>query len=301
MPSSKLGNHTITALTRTGGSIKIPNDVKTVVVDYEDEATIIDALKGQQFLIITLGHEVSDEIHSRIVASAGKAGVPYIMPNAYCYPINEENIPEGDSFNKMLLSRINGIKDMGLSATFILSCGYWYEWCLALGDFWSGINIKKRRVTFFDDGNRIITVNAWDQCGRAVAGLLSLPEHGPSPCLADYRDRDILIYSFRVSQRDMLDSVNRVMGLTDSDWNIQYEATARRISDGEAEVREGKISGEAKAMYGRTFHPSNANSDFAGTQRVDNEILGLPEESLDEATRRAVEMVESGFNPYGLL
>ncbi|EXK27378.1 hypothetical protein FOMG_16186 [Fusarium oxysporum f. sp. melonis 26406] len=88
----------------------------------------------------------------------------------------------------------------------------------------------------------------------------------------------------------MLDSVNRVMGLTVTDWDIQYKTTARRISEGREEMKEEKISGTAKAIFGQIFNTSSENGDFTRTQRVDNEILSLPE----EATQRAVNIVQRG-------
>ncbi|KAH6890673.1 hypothetical protein B0T10DRAFT_324887 [Thelonectria olida] len=291
------GKHTITALTRADSKSEVPEGLKAVKVDYDDEASVVEALKGQQFLIITLGARVPEDVHAKIVAAAGRAGVPYILPNSYGFPVVEERVQEGDHFAKLMVDRISSIWDTGVSTPVTLSCGYWYEWSLALGDFWFGINIKDRRVTFFDDGKRVITVSTWDQCGRAIAGLLGLPESGPSPSFADFKGKTVLINSFRVSQRDMLDSVNRVLGTTDADWDISYETTAKRIQDGEEEMKNGIFTGFAKVIYARVFAPSNPHSDFA-KERTDNKVLGLPSEDLDEATRRAVDMVQSGWTPF---
>lgn len=289
--------HTITALTRVDSKSPVPAGVKAVSVDYDDEASVVAALKGQQFLIITLGARVPEEVHGKIVAAAGKAGVPYVMPNSYGFPIDESNVQPEDNFANLIVARLNSVRDTKVSTPVPLSCGYWYEWSLALGDFWFGINIKDRRVTFFDDGKRVITVSTWDQCGRAIAGLLALPESGPSPCVADYKNKNVLVNSFRVSQRDMLDSVNRVLGTTDADWAISYETTAKRIADGTEELKNGVFTGFAKIIYARVFSPGNPNSDFA-SERTDNEVLGLPKEDLDEATKRAVDMVKSGWTPF---
>jgi hypothetical protein len=291
------GKHTVTALTRADSKGEIPSGVEAIKVDYDDEASLVEALKGQQFLIITLGVRVPEAVHDKIVAAAGKAGVPYVLPNSYGYPVQEKLAQEGDQTSKVIIDRINSVRATGVSTPIVLSCGIWYEWSLALGDFWFGINIKDRRVTFYDDGKRVITSSTWNQCGRGVAALLGLPESGPSPSLADYKDKSVLINSFRVSQRDMLDSVNRVLGTKDADWDISYETTAKRIQDGLQEMKNGVFTGYAKMLYARVFAPSNPNSDFA-SERTDNKALGLPVEDLDEATKRAVEMVKSGWTPF---
>jgi uncharacterized protein YbjT (DUF2867 family) len=44
----------VTALTRTGSKNSLPAGVVAAPVDYDDEATLVAALQGQQFLVITL-------------------------------------------------------------------------------------------------------------------------------------------------------------------------------------------------------------------------------------------------------
>ena len=44
----------MTALVRSGSETTLPDGVKYASIDYNDEATLIAALKGQDFLIITL-------------------------------------------------------------------------------------------------------------------------------------------------------------------------------------------------------------------------------------------------------
>lgn len=291
------GKHTVTALTRENGGGKLPGGVHVAKVNYDDEASITNALRGHQFLIITLSVRAPQDLHKRIADAAGKAGVSLIMPNAYGYPISAGGPQEGDAYGKVAFDRVNETKN-GISSSIKLSCGFWYEWSLATGEQWFGFTIKDRKVTFFDDGKRTITVSTWDQCGRALAALLSLPESGSSPSLADYKNGNCSIYSFRVSQRDILDSLHRVLGTTDSDWEIKYEAVEKRIKDAAEESSQGQITGFVKKMYGKVFLDSNEMSDFAA-KGSENISLGLPKEDLDEATKRTVEMVENGWNPFG--
>ncbi|KAJ5762461.1 uncharacterized protein N7511_005843 [Penicillium nucicola] len=292
------GKHTVTALSRPESKGKVPDGVNSVEVNYDDEASIMEALRGQQFLAITLAVRAPNDLHARIVAAAGKAGVPYIMPNVFGYPMERKDVKDEDSYSQLILNRIRDIEKTNFSITVNMSCGFWYEWSLALGNQWFGFTIKDRKVTFFDDGKRTITVSTWDQCGRAFAALLSLPESEGLTSVASFKTKDILINSFRVSQRDMLDSLHRVLGTTDADWDIEYEPTAKRIQDGTEEMKNGIFTGFAKMLYGGVFLDSNQFSDYAATMPLENESLGLPTEDLDEATRRAVDMVESGWNPF---
>ncbi|KAJ5654689.1 hypothetical protein N7490_001692 [Penicillium lividum] len=282
------GTHKVTCLVREESNGSLPEGVHAVKVNYDDEDSIINALKGQQFLAITLNVRAPDDLHARITTAAGKAGVAYIMPNSYGYPMDSNT---NDVHGKAVLKRVEESKT-GVSSPITLSCGFWYEWSVACGEQWFGFTIKDRKVTFFDDGKRTITVSTWDQCGRALASFLSLPESS----LKDFTD--LRIYSFQVSQRDILDSLNRVLGTTDNDWAITYEPVLQRIQDGSEAFAKGQFLGFPKMLYGGVFKVDNAKSDFASTLSVANEVLGLPKENLDEATKRAVEMVEGGWNPF---
>ena len=51
------------------------------------------------------------------------------------------------------------------------------------------------------------------------------------------------------------------------------------------------------ASYARIFYP-NGDGDFESKWGTSNKLLGLPKEDLDEATKRIVEMVDSGWSPF---
>ena len=182
-----------------------------------------------------------------------------------------------------------------------MCCGYWYEWSLAIGEQWFGFDIPNKKVVFYDDGKTKINTSTWLLCGRALAALLSLPvEHKDdkgSPAVEDWKNKPLYISSFKISQRDMLDSIHGVMGDTDADWSISYEPTEQRYKDGLEELKKGDFRGLAKSMYARTFYP-NGDGDFESSRGLDNGKLDLPKEDLDEATARTLEMVRSGWNPF---
>ena len=87
------------------------------------------------------------------------------------------------------------------------------------------------------------------------------------------------------------------MGTTDKDWEITSEPTAQRYKDGVEEMQKGQMTGSVKVMYTRTFYP-NSDGDFESSKGLSNDVLGLPKEDLGETTKRAVDMVESGWNPF---
>ena len=294
------GNHTVTALTRSTANSDLPSGIQIAKVDYEDDESLISALRGQQFLIITLSVMAPPSTHGKIVAAAAKAGVPYIMPNVYGGDITNESLRKDDVYSAGAWKICLEIEQLG-PAYVAMCCGFWYEWSLALGEQWFGFDIKNRKVTFFDDGETKINSSTWQQCGRALAGLLNLPEKAAEPgsvAVEEWKNKPLYTSSFRVSQRDMLDSIHRVTGSTDSDWDIRREPTKQRYQDGLDEMRKGVRTGFAKSMYARGFFPGGG-ADFESTKELANQVLRLPTDDLDEATKRAVEMVESGWSPFG--
>jgi hypothetical protein len=261
----------------------------------------VKALEGQQFLIITLSVFAPPETHSKLVQAAAKAGVPYVMPNVYGGDVQNEGLQKSAIYP--VDDRYREIEKLGVSSYILMSCGFWYEWSLALPPPWFGFDIKSKKVTFYDDGKTRINVSTWLQCGRALAGLLSLKElpedeNDKSATISLWKNKPLYIASFKVSQRDMLDSIHRLTRTTDKDWEIDFEPSDERYENGKAEMQKGIRTGFAKAMYARIFF-TNGDGDYESKWGLANDLLGLPKEDLDEATRRTLDMVESGWNPFG--
>ncbi|KAF2729696.1 NAD(P)-binding protein [Polyplosphaeria fusca] len=291
------GKHTVTAITRPTSTGTLPEGVKIAKADYaSDPDTLVPILTGQDFLIITLSAFAPPETQPKIVAAAVKAGVKYVMPNVYGADIFNETLAATETYTANAIAACKDIEAQG--ATHItVCCSFWYEWSLGLFEQWYGFNIRDKTVTLFDDGTTKINTSTWDQCGRAVAALLSLPVSGASPCLEDWDNKPLYISSFLVSQRDMLDSLHRVMGTKDADWKIKYEGSRKRYDDGRKEMAEGVRTGFVKSMYSRIFFQSG-EGDYETTKGLANGVLGLPKEDLDEATKRTVDIVEGGWNPF---
>lgn len=292
----------MTAVTREDSKSKLPEGVKVARINYDDEKTIVSAFEGQQVLIITLDARAPPEIHSKLVEAAAKAGVPYVMPNSWGGDFLNKKLAEENLYGVGCIQRAAEIVNAGVSSYTNMVCGHWYEWSLALGEPFYGIDIKNRKATFIDDGKARVNTSTWDLCGKALAAFLSLKElpedeNDKSLSISQWKNKQLVISSFLVSQRDMLDSVHRVMGTTDKDWEISYEPSGERYQRGLTEMKSGDRVGFARAMYTRYFYP-NGDGNYGASRGLQNDLLGLEKEDLDEATKRTVEMVESGWNPF---
>jgi hypothetical protein len=234
---------------------------------------------------------------TNLVRAAAKADVPYIFPNWFGHNAANETLIK-DSMMSGLLDNVNETKRPGVSSYFLLVCNFWYEFSLGGGPDRYGFDFKNRSLTLYNDGNVKINTSTWPQCGRAIAGILSLKElpndeNDKSPSVAQFRDQCIYISSFRLSQRDMFESVKRVTDTTDADWTITHENTEERYKEGYEAVKSGDHRGWMKMGYSRMFF-DNGDGDYETTRGLDNEVLELPTENLDEATKIGIRMGESG-------
>ncbi|KAI4090345.1 MAG: hypothetical protein LQ344_004775 [Seirophora lacunosa] len=291
------GKHTVTALQRTGSTSTAPAGALTAPVNYDDpgQESLIAALQGQQMLIITLSVHAPADLQGRIIRAAVEAGVKWIMPNVWSTDIFDESLREEPYFGAFAEACLE-IEALGANY-IVMVCGLWYEWSLACGEPWFGFDIEERRATLFDDGETKVGASTWVQCARALSALLSLPEGGAEVSLQRWKNKALYVSSFRVSQREMLDSLHRVLGTSDEDWTITRQPSDERREEGREEMRKGMETGFVKMLYSRVFFP-NGGGDHEGKHGVANQVLGLPEDDMDEATRRAAKMVESGWTPF---
>ena len=76
------GKHTVTAITRAESKSKMPEGVKVAKVDYDDQNSLVQALKGQDALIITMSTGKLEQ-SDKLIDAAAEAKVGWIMPNEY--------------------------------------------------------------------------------------------------------------------------------------------------------------------------------------------------------------------------
>lgn len=291
----------ITALTRNADTSSFPSNLKVVPVDYSVPSTLTTALKGQDALIITLAVSAPPDTQAKLVHAAAEAGVPWIFPNEFGGDTDDAISDEtGLGPHKRAVRKL--IEDLGVSSWVGIASGFWYEYSLS-GPGLYGIDIAKREVVWLDEGTQRMNISTWPQVGRAVASLLSLPVRSgdaasgenKTTSLSDYRNRMVFISSFTLNQREMLDALNRVMGLGDGDWSTSRVAAKQRYEDARKSLAKGDRMGFAYMLYSRYFFPGEDAALYEKTRGLENERLGLPVEDLDEATRKAVEMAEEGY------
>ncbi|KAF2729245.1 putative oxidoreductase CipA [Polyplosphaeria fusca] len=289
---------TISAITREGSSNPPAAGVQVKNVNYQEISTIVDALKGQDALIITLSVAAPPGTQEILVKAAAEAGVPWVLPNEFGG--DDHNKQAGDEAMIAVHKRETRkqIEELGVSKWIGIACSFWYEWSLS-GPGLYGIDIAQREVIFFDDGNTKLNTSTWVQTGRGVASLLSLPIYpedadDKSTTISSYANSFVRVSSWALSQREMFDAVKRVTGTSDSDWNISSVGAKQRYEESKKKLMEGDQRAFAHMMYTRYFFGDDAGY-FEKTHGLDNDKLGLPKEDLDEFTKKAVEMANDNY------
>ena len=67
----------------TRSQSKLPDGVTVKQVDYEKRETLVEALQGQDALIVTLGGFAPKDLSQKLVDAAGEAGIGWIFPNEW--------------------------------------------------------------------------------------------------------------------------------------------------------------------------------------------------------------------------
>lgn len=289
----------VTAITRPDSTSSMPSGLHDVKhVDYNNHQSLVEALKGQDALVITMNVFAPSDSQNKLVDAAAEAAVQFIIPNEWGMDLSKEDLGRETMLGERLLAMRRYIEKVGKGKTrwTSISCSFWYEFSLAGSEARYGFDFEKKRVTFFDDGNTKINHTTFAQVGRALASLLSLklkPENASdrSPSLSQYADSAVCVSSFFVSQRDMLDSVLRVTGDSESSWTVSHENVQERYQRAVDMSKEGKLTGYVMLLYSRVFFP-DGSGDI--NSKLQNKTLGLPQEDLDSATKTAIDMALAG-------
>ena len=236
---------------------------------------------------------------TKLVDAAAAAGVPWIIPNEFGGDGTNEQGGKDVFLGPPKKAVRDHIEELGASAWLGIACGFWYEYSLGGGPYRYGFDLKNKTVKMFDEGATPIDTSTWPQTGRQVANLLALKalpedEHDTSPCLAQYRNRFVFAASFTVTQQEMFASVLRVTGGRKEDWTVTHVPVKEVYQEGVKMLQSGNRKGFVQLLYSRLFFP-DGYGNHGSLVGLDNEKLGLPKEDLDEFTKEAIRLAESGY------
>lgn len=123
----KTGRHTVTAITRVDSKSQLPQGVQVKKVDYSKTETLVEALNGQDALVITM-NRVAGDAQTSLIDAAGEAGVPWILPNEWSPDTASEALVRDVAGFQAKGATRKYIADLGKSSYIAVTTGFWYEW-----------------------------------------------------------------------------------------------------------------------------------------------------------------------------
>jgi len=282
----KLGVHTITAIQRPGATSTFPAEVIVKKGNLEDEAFLADVLKGQDALVLMPPLPQLVQLQEPAIRAAAKVGVPYVFPSEFGPdPFAGQLVEENG-----LLTAKKRIRDLieklGVSSWVSVAVGPWLDGGLDAG-LW-GVDAKARKAMLWRGAVAKANTATIAHTGQAVAAALSLPEAD----LAKYKNKAVYTPSFYLTQREILDAVQRATGTTDADWDIE----SRDVSEVAKEYEEKISQGDGFAPFVKFFvthfldgHGGDFNHKVDAAELKKLEQLGLQKEDLDQAVKAALQ------------
>ncbi|KAL5610359.1 hypothetical protein FOVSG1_005040 [Fusarium oxysporum f. sp. vasinfectum] len=282
----ELGAHTITAIQRPEAASTFPVGITVKKGNLRDEAFLTGVLKGQDVLVLMPPLAQLVELQEPAIRAAANAGVPYILPSEFGPdPFAIQLVEE----NELLIAkkRIRDlIESISVSSWISIAVGPWLDAGLDQG-LW-GIEPKTRKATIWRGADAKVNTATISHTAEAVAAVLSLPEAE----LAKYKNKAVYTPSFHLTQREILDAVQRATGTTDADWDIK----TRDINEVATEYEDKISQGDGVAPFVKFFithflegHGGDFNHKLNSTELEKLEQLGLHKEDLLQAIRVALQ------------
>ncbi|KAI9678898.1 MAG: hypothetical protein M1829_001883 [Trizodia sp. TS-e1964] len=263
------GKFTVSVLTRTSSSSTFPQGVKVVKTEYNPEA-LVAALKGQDAVVCTIGDFNSQ---GQIIDAAVKAGVQRFIPSDFGGNTQNENFVRlfPGAAGKVAQSKTLAEKAKahpGFSWTSIL-CGSFFDWSLQTG--FLGYDLKAHTALIYEKGDvKFATTNLAD-IGLAVVGVLLHP--------TETANRFVYIASVEATQNEILAALEKATG--PPKWTVTKTTIAEGQKIGGEKLAKGDFSGLMPIIASASFDP-NSQSEFSSFTKLDNDLLGIPHQTLDQ-------------------
>lgn len=143
-----------------------------------------------------------------------------------------------------------------------------------------GIKPEAKTAEILDDGNAKFTATTRDGVGQAVVGILGHPE--------ETANRIVYISSTELSLNDVLEAEQKLVGK--EGWKITNVKTDEEIAKAQKVVATATEMMPRMMATGRLGLAVNVQdrfeANFEGRGILDNDLLGVPQESIEEVVAR---------------
>jgi hypothetical protein len=272
----------LSVLTRKSSKSTFPANIKVHTLDDDYPISqLVEAFAGQDALVSALpGRPYT--VHLRIIDAAIQAGVKRFIPSEYgnntCAAASEF-VPLYEDKAKVI-AYLKSKESTGLTWTAVHS-GQFFDWGLESG--WLDYDLKNKKVTIYDSGNKAWSTSTLGTASAAVAKVLLKPE--------ETKNRPVFVASFTLSQRQLLAALEKASGST---WQVENMTSEEAVTKAKELGKQDKSEG-LKLLVLQLLYADDADrgADFEKDDLLDNKLLELPTEDLTEVVERVVKQQTS--------
>lgn len=285
----KEGVFNITILSRFSSTATFPPNIPVKQVsDAFTVAELTSAFRGQDAVVVAIATMpiISDTLAQRFVDASLAAGVRRLIPSEYgnnnLDPRARAMVPTYEMKGQALEYLIAKAKEsQGKLSWTSICCGSWLDWALdaAKGDNFLSIDVKGRKATIWDSGNARFAVTTSGNVGLAVARALKY---------ADVTEnKQVFLSDFTATSRGVIGALEKEM---DTRFSVEQKESAPLMEGWRAGFDAGGFAATVPLLSVTFVGDADVGYDFEGEQEVWNGKLGLPEVTLEEVVRGAVEL-----------
>jgi hypothetical protein len=258
-------------LTRKESTSTFPEGVPVFKADYTDVSSIKLAMEGQDMVISMVGGIAAGD-QQVFIDAALAAGVKRFLPSEFG-PYSRN--PEFAALNPVVLPAKAGTVDYLRSKQPLISwsslvTGAFFDWAMKVGFF--GFDLASKTVTLIDGGTSVFTTTTLSTIGKALVAIL---EHR-----GETKNQYIFVSSFNVSQKDILDVVEKVDG---QKWTVKHVTSEEVINNGKRRLAAGDFAGIIDLTRGGAFGKQALGDE--SSHGFWNDKLGLPKEDIEQTIR----------------
>ncbi|KAK4947885.1 hypothetical protein LTR10_013393 [Elasticomyces elasticus] len=278
----------ITIITRAESEASFTNDARISVHkgDYTSVAFLKEAMTGQSVLVCAMGLTAAPESVELVYKTAAAAGMKWIIPQGW----------GNDWQNAQLAARVPPMSAAKASRSMITELGIpytgfitnpWLDWNISSGLF--SIDVASRKATLYTGAVTRFNTTTIAQVALAVVRFVrQLLQPEPNFRIEDYRDREVYIRSFLLTQKELLEAVQQATNTSADDWKVEMQDVQVYIRDGESLMGQGQfMRGLFQVLFG-CLYSEGFGGDYESDKGVDNAVLGLPQEDLDLELGKAI-------------
>ncbi|KAF4434843.1 Isoflavone reductase like P3 [Fusarium acutatum] len=254
----------------------------TRVVQVHDEyppLEMVQVFRGHDSVVLALGFAAEEHLPELARASV-EAGVKRLVASGYgADTTNQEAVkvfPVAAAKARMV-EHLKFLEQPGWSWTEV-ACGAFLDFSIQVGFF--GINLKAKTAEILDDGHAKFTATTRDGVGQAVVGILSHPE--------ETANRIVYISSTELSLNEILEAEQKLVG--NEGWKVTHVKTDEEIAKAQKIVATATEMMPRMMATGRLGLAVNVqerfDANFEKRGILDNELLGVPQESIEEVVAR---------------